>query len=88
MISEDLGHKLEKVELGQLGSVKKVTVTKDDTIMLHGAGEGREGGGRGAFFKHCREGIVLDEGMPAGRTELLSWAVDRARTRVRRAVLY
>ncbi len=38
VISEDLGHKLEKVELGQLGSVKKVTVTKDDTIMLHGGG--------------------------------------------------
>jgi chaperonin GroEL (HSP60 family) len=38
VISEDLGHKLEKVELTQLGSVKKVTVTKDDTIMLHGSG--------------------------------------------------
>lgn len=38
MISEDLGHKLDKVELTQLGSVKKVTVTKDDTILLHGAG--------------------------------------------------
>jgi chaperonin GroEL len=39
-VSEDLGHKLEKTELSQLGSVKKVTVTKDDTIMLHGGGEG------------------------------------------------
>jgi chaperonin GroEL (HSP60 family) len=40
-VSEDLGHKLEKVELAQLGQVKKVTVTKDDTILLHGAGERR-----------------------------------------------
>lgn len=40
VVSEDLGHKLEKTELAQLGSVKKVTVTKDDTIMLHGGGEG------------------------------------------------
>lgn len=40
VISEDLGHKLEKVELEQLGQVKKVTVTKDDTILLHGGGEG------------------------------------------------
>jgi hypothetical protein len=38
-VSEDLGHKLEKTELTQLGTVKKVTVTKDDTIMLHGGGE-------------------------------------------------
>ncbi|KAI8474825.1 MAG: chaperonin Cpn60/TCP-1 family [Monoraphidium minutum] len=39
VISEDLGHKLDKVELGMLGSCKKVTVTKDDTILLHGAGD-------------------------------------------------
>lgn len=39
VISEDLGHKLEKVELEQLGQVKKVTVTKDDTILLHGGGK-------------------------------------------------
>ncbi|GBF97363.1 hypothetical protein Rsub_11010 [Raphidocelis subcapitata] len=39
VVSEDLGHKLDKVELTMLGSCKKVTVTKDDTILLHGAGE-------------------------------------------------
>jgi chaperonin GroEL len=42
VISEDLGHKLEKVELEQLGQVKKVTVTKDDTILLHGGGEKKD----------------------------------------------
>jgi len=39
VVSEDLGHKLENVELDMLGSAKKVTVSKDDTIMLDGAGE-------------------------------------------------
>ena len=38
-MSEDLGHKLEKVELDMLGRAKKVSVTKDDTILLDGAGE-------------------------------------------------
>lgn len=38
VISEDMGHKLDKVELEMLGSAKKVTVTKDDTILLDGGG--------------------------------------------------
>eukprot|EP00878_Enallax_costatus_P000423 GHUV01000513.1.p1 GENE.GHUV01000513.1~~GHUV01000513.1.p1 ORF type:complete len:569 (+),score=200.80 GHUV01000513.1:158-1864(+) len=42
VISEDLGHKLEKVELEQLGQVKKITVTKDDTILLHGGGHKKD----------------------------------------------
>ena len=39
MISEELGLKLEKVELAQLGRAKKVTISKDDTVVLNGAGE-------------------------------------------------
>uniref|UniRef100_A0A0C9QRN8 TSA: Wollemia nobilis Ref_Wollemi_Transcript_12560_2226 transcribed RNA sequence n=1 Tax=Wollemia nobilis TaxID=56998 RepID=A0A0C9QRN8_9CONI len=39
VISEDLGMKLEKVEFGMLGSAKKVTVSKDDTIILDGGGD-------------------------------------------------
>ncbi len=39
VISEELGLKLEKVELGQLGRAKKVTISKDDTVVLNGAGE-------------------------------------------------
>lgn len=38
-MSEELGHKLEKVELDMLGRAKKVTVTKDDTILMHGGGD-------------------------------------------------
>lgn len=39
MISEELGLKLEKVELAQLGRAKKVTISKDDTVVLNGAGK-------------------------------------------------
>ncbi|KAG0584501.1 hypothetical protein M758_3G213800 [Ceratodon purpureus] len=39
LISEDLGLKLEKIEPDMLGAAKKVTVSKDDTIILDGAGD-------------------------------------------------
>lgn len=39
VISEDLGLKLENVEPGMLGGAKKVTVSKDDTVVLNGAGD-------------------------------------------------
>merc|ERR1719253_1541232 len=39
VISKDLGHKLDQVGLDMLGTAKKVTVSKDDTIILDGAGE-------------------------------------------------
>ena len=37
-ISEDLGVKLENVTIEDLGSAKKVVVTKDDTTIIEGAG--------------------------------------------------
>ncbi len=37
--SEDLGVKLENVELDQLGSAERVIVTKDDTTIVEGAGK-------------------------------------------------
>ena len=40
VISEDLGQKLENVELEQLGKAKKVVITKDDTTIIDGADEG------------------------------------------------
>jgi chaperonin GroEL len=39
VISEDLGQKLEDVSLDMLGQCKKITISRDDTIMLDGAGE-------------------------------------------------
>ena len=38
MISEDLGIKLESVTLGMLGQAKKVTIDKDNTTIVDGAG--------------------------------------------------
>jgi chaperonin GroEL len=38
MISEDLGIKLENVTVGMLGQAKKVTIDKDNTTIVDGAG--------------------------------------------------
>ncbi|MCY3671603.1 MAG: chaperonin GroEL, partial [Alphaproteobacteria bacterium] len=38
VISEDLGIKLESVSLEMLGSAKKVSITKDETTLVDGAG--------------------------------------------------
>ena len=40
MISEDLGIKLENVSLNMLGQAKKVTIDKDNTTIVDGAGDG------------------------------------------------
>ncbi len=39
VISEDLGQKLEKVTIQQLGRAKRVTISKDDTTIIDGVGE-------------------------------------------------
>ena len=38
-ISEDLGIKLENVTLDMLGTAKRISITKDDTTIIDGAGE-------------------------------------------------
>ncbi len=38
VISEDLGIKLENVSLEMLGTAKRVSITKDDTVIVDGAG--------------------------------------------------
>ncbi len=42
MISEDLGIKLESVTLGMLGQAKRITIDKDNTTIVDGAGSGDE----------------------------------------------
>lgn len=39
VISETRGLTLDKVQIEMLGTAKKVTVSLDDTIVLHGCGE-------------------------------------------------
>ena len=38
LISDDLGMKMENVDLSMLGSAKKVKITKEDTVVVDGAG--------------------------------------------------
>jgi chaperonin GroEL len=42
MISEDLGIKLESVTLGMLGEAKRITIDKDNTTIIDGAGSADE----------------------------------------------
>ncbi|MCM0604600.1 MAG: chaperonin GroEL [Xanthomonadaceae bacterium] len=39
VISDDLGHKLDQVRLEDLGTAKKVTIDKDNTTIVDGAGK-------------------------------------------------
>ncbi len=41
-ISEDLGLKLESVELSDMGSAKRVVINKDNTLIVEGAGSKKE----------------------------------------------
>ena len=45
-ITEDLGLKLENVKIEELGSAKKVTIDKDNTTIIAGAGKSSEVDGR------------------------------------------
>jgi len=46
VISEDLGIKLESVQLADLGRAKKITVDKDNTTLVEGAGKAADIQGR------------------------------------------
>ncbi len=41
-VSEDLGLKLENIELDQLGTAKRVVINKDNTTIIEGAGSKKE----------------------------------------------
>lgn len=52
VISEDLGIKLETVTVDQLGTAKRVTIDKESTTIVEGAGKTSEIQGRVAEIKH------------------------------------
>ncbi len=60
MISEDLGIKLENVTIAMLGRAKKVTITKDDTTIVDGAGDSKEIEGRVSQIKAQIEETTSD----------------------------
>src|SRR5438270_4275973 len=60
VISEDLGIKLENVKLEDLGSAKKVTIDKDNTIIIDGAGKHDDLQGRVKTLKAQIEDTTSD----------------------------
>jgi chaperonin GroEL len=51
VISEDLGMKLENVGMDMLGTAKKISITKDETTIVDGAGEKAESEARVAQIR-------------------------------------
>lgn len=60
VITEDVGLKLEGVKMEHLGSAKKISVTKDDTVVLDGAGDRR------AIEERCQQ---LQEAIAASTSD-------------------
>ncbi|HEX2048554.1 MAG TPA: chaperonin GroEL [Acidimicrobiales bacterium] len=60
VITEDVGLKLENVTLDMLGRARKVTVTKDETTIVEGAGSPEEIRGRVAQLKAEMENTDSD----------------------------
>ncbi|MBL4806765.1 MAG: chaperonin GroEL [Rhodobacteraceae bacterium] len=60
VISEDLGMKLESVGLEMLGTAKRVTITKDETTIIDGAGAKAEIEARVAQIKQQIEETTSD----------------------------
>jgi chaperonin GroEL len=59
-LSEDLGRSLEDVQLGELGSAKKVVVTKDETTIIEGAGKKKDIDARVAQIDSLHEKSTSD----------------------------
>jgi chaperonin GroEL len=60
VVSEDLGIKLENVKLEDLGSAKRVTIDKDNTIIIDGAGNADDLQGRVKTLKAQIEDSTSD----------------------------
>src|SRR5271170_2787781 len=59
-ISEDLGLKLENVELSDLGSAKRVVIDKDNTLIVEGAGKRKDIEARAEQIRKQIEGTTSD----------------------------
>jgi chaperonin GroEL len=60
VISEDLGIKLESVQMSDLGRAKKITVDKDNTTIVEGAGKGSDIEGRVKTLRAQMEDTTSD----------------------------
>ncbi len=59
-LSEDLGIKLEKAQVGDLGRAKSVVIDKDNTTIIEGAGKNTEIAGRIASIRRQIEETTSD----------------------------
>ena len=59
-ISEDLGMTLESVELNQLGTAKRIEITKDNTTIVQGGGKKKEIKGRIDQIRNAIETTTSD----------------------------
>ncbi|MFH1420072.1 MAG: chaperonin GroEL [Planctomycetota bacterium] len=59
-VSEDRGLKLENIELGQLGRVKKIVIDKDNTTIIEGAGKKADIKTRADQIRHQIEKTTSD----------------------------
>ena len=59
-LSEDLGIKLEKAQISDLGRAKSVSIDKDNTTIIEGAGKNKEIAGRIASIKKQIEETTSD----------------------------
>ena len=60
VISEDLGIKLENVELADLGQAKRMTIDKENTVIVEGAGKTKDIQGRIQLIKRQIEETTSD----------------------------
>jgi chaperonin GroEL len=60
LITEDLGIKLENVKIEDLGRAKRITVDKENTTIVEGAGKGADIQGRIALIKKQIEDTTSD----------------------------
>jgi len=60
LITEDLGIKLENVKIEDLGRAKRITVDKENTTIVEGAGKGTDIQGRIALIKKQIEDTTSD----------------------------
>ncbi|OGX10969.1 MAG: chaperonin GroL [Omnitrophica WOR_2 bacterium GWB2_45_9] len=59
-ITEDLGIKLENVDIGDLGKAKRIKIDKENTTIVEGAGKGQAISGRIAQLRKQIEGTDSD----------------------------
>jgi chaperonin GroEL len=60
LLSEDLGIKLENVQISDLGKAKRITVDKENTTIVEGAGKSSDINGRVSQIRHQIEETTSD----------------------------